>query len=117
MGRYCIKSREVKVIKKLLKNFGTINVDNKDVYGKIIIKNFRKYNFGVEVDVIFEGKALFKYNGKKQFLDSSLLKQNVSKIRVKRIIKKYLLDSTKMRMRFFDLDLRWYSDIKNLTWK
>lgn len=117
MARYCIKSKEVSATKKLLKNFGTINVDNSQISGKLIVKNFRKYNYGAEVDVIFVGKAFFRYNKKPQFYSSSILKQRVSKIKVRKILRKYLLKELQMRMSFFGLDLRLYSDIKNLTWK
>lgn len=117
MARYCIKSKEVSALKKMLKNFGTINVDNSEISGTLTVKNFRKYNFGAEVDVIFDGKAYFRYNRKPQFYSSSILKEKVSKIKVRRILRKYLLKELQVRMTFFGLDLRCYSDIKNLTWK
>lgn len=117
MARYCIKSKEVSALKKLLKNFGTINVDNSEISGKLVVKNFRKYSYGAEVDVIFEGKAYFRYNRKPQFYSSSILKERVSKIKVRRILRKYLIKELKLRMTFFGLDLRCHSDIKNLTWK
>jgi hypothetical protein len=117
MARYCIKSKEVSALKKMLKNFGTIKVDNGELSGTLIVKNFRKYSVGVEVDVIFDGKAYFRYNRKPEFYSSSLLEEKVSKIKVRRILRRYLFKELQIRMKFFNLDLYSHSDIKNLTWK
>lgn len=117
MSRYCLQSPEIKANKKLLPKFGVIPIKNEDVVGKIIITNMRKYQFSGEVDVVFEGKARFTVNRVKDFYDSSLLKKNVSKIKVNRILRKYIHNEVRVRMKYFDIDVKYFHYIKKFKWK
>jgi hypothetical protein len=116
MSRYCIQTPEVKAHKKLLPKVGVIHIDNSEVVGKIMITNMRKYQFSGEVDVVFEGKAKFTVNRQKDFYDSSLLKKGVSKIKVNRIIRRYIHKEVKLRMMYFDIDVKYYHYIKKFKW-
>ena len=116
MARYCIQSPEIKANKKMLSKLGVIPINNSDVVGTITITNFRKYQFSGEVDVIFEGKARFNVNRKVDFHDSSLLKRTTSKIKINRIIRRYIHKEVKLRMMYFDIDVKYESYIKKFKW-
>lgn len=117
MPRYCLQSPELKANKKLLSRFGVIPVRNHDLVGKIIITNFRKYNHYDEVDVVFEGKAKFTFNRVKDYYDSGIFKKNVSKIKVNRILRKYVINEVRIRMKYLDIDVKYYHYIKKFKWK
>ncbi len=116
MARYCIQSPEIKANKKMLSKLGVIPINNSDVVGTITITNFRKYQFSGEVDVIFEGKARFNVNRKVDFHDSSLLKRTTSKIKINRIIRRYIHKEVKLRMMYFDIDVKYEHYIKKFKW-
>ena len=116
MARYCIQSPEIKANKKMLSKLGVISINNSDVVGTITITNFRKYQFSGEVDVVFEGKARFNVNRKVDFYDSSLLKRTTSKIKINRIIRRYIHKEVKLRMMYFDIDVKYEHYIKKFKW-
>ena len=116
MSRYCIQSPEVKAMKKVLSKLGIISIDNSDIKGTIKITNFRKDQFSGEVDVVFEGKAKFSVNRKVDFHDSSLLDRTKSKIKINRIIRRYIHREVRLRMMYFDVDIKYYHYIKKFKW-
>lgn len=116
MARYCIQSPEVKANKKMLSKLGVIPINNSDIIGTITITNFRKYQFSGEVDVVFKGKAKFTVNKKVDFYDSSLLKQTRSKIKVNRVLRRYILKEVKLRMMYFDIEVKYEHYIKKFKW-
>jgi len=96
---------------------GVIPITNQELIGNIIITSFRKYINYDEVDVVFEGKAKFTFNRVKDFYDSGLFKKNVSKIKVNRILRKYVINEVRIRMKYLDIDVRYYHYIKKFKWK
>jgi len=118
MSKYCIKTDYVKAVKKTMRRLGPVTVSNSNIFGEFSIVGLRKYSYSIEVDIEFTGKVLFRMGHNRQFFDSSILQRyNASKIKINRIIKKYLLKEVRMRVNYFDLDMRYYSDIKKITWK
>ena len=118
MSRYCIKSDYVKAAKKTLQKLGKVRIVTKDLDGYFTIVGLRKYNHSVEVDVEFTGTATFMINRKREVCESSMLKRpRVSKVRVNRILRKYLAKDVQIRVNYFDMDFRFYNDIKKITWK
>ena len=113
---YCIRTPHTKAIKKALIKYGTIKINNDDAIGTIAFKTVRVYNIHWEVEVEFKGKASFRVGHKKGLYDSSLLKKNVSKIKVNRIIKRYLQKEIDMRLRYLGGRLVSYHDIKKIKW-
>lgn len=116
MARYCIQTPEIKANKKMLSKLGIIPINNSDIVGTINITGFRKYQFSGEVDVVFEGKAKFNVNRKSDFYDSSLLKQTRSKIKVNRVLRRYILKEVKLRMMYFDIEVKYEHYIKKFKW-
>jgi hypothetical protein len=117
MGRYCLNTNQTKGIKKALKKWGQIVVDDENFKGVITIKNVRKYPAWHEADVELKGMATFNYNRKKTLYPSEIQKtQGVSKIKINRILRKYTFQYVSMRLKYFDVDLRDTYNIKKITW-
>lgn len=114
---YCIRTPHTKAIRKALLKYGTIKIDTYDIVGTLSFTTVRVYNLHWEVEIEFKGKAAFKVGlNKKEFYDSSLMKRNVSKVRINRILKRYMQKEIDMRLRYFGGRLVSYYDIKKIKW-
>jgi hypothetical protein len=117
MARYCLQTNQVKGIKKALKKWGKITVDDDLAKGCITIKNVRKYNLHWEADVEFDGTMFLKYAKVKEFYTSEVKNyRGVSKIKLNRIMRKYLYNHITFRLKYFEVDIRDYYNIKKITW-
>jgi hypothetical protein len=118
MSRYCFNTENNKKLKKVISKFVTIELNTDAIQGKVTVIGYRKYSFREEVDIQFEGKILARTGSfNKEWRCSDVLtKKNISKIKVNRFIKKQIHKSLNMRLRYFSIDLRWYSDIKKVKW-
>lgn len=118
MPRYCIKSSEVTAVKKLFKKLDYFEINTPNITGKVRIVGYRKYNYDCEIDIEFKGKAQFRCGTQSaMFYDSTVLKKpRVSKIKVNRILRKYLLHSLDIKLRYVGCEIRYLGCIKKLTW-
>ena len=117
MGRYCLNTNQTRGIKRALKKWGQIIVDDENFKGVITIKNVRKYAAWHEADIELKGMAAFRYDRKKCLFASEIQKrQNVSKIKINRILRKYAFQYVSMRLKYFDVDLRDTYNIKKIIW-
>ena len=97
MARYIIENIETKGIKKSLPKWGEIPISTEYLDGVIKIKNYRKYNWNEEVDVVFEGKIFVRINNEnRKWYSSSILKTH--------------------RMNYFGINLKLYENIKKIKW-
>lgn len=119
MARYCIKSPEVNAIKRLFKKLDYFEINTPEIKGKLKIVGYRKYKWDCEVDVEFKGKARMRCGrNTPEFFDSSILKRpRVSKVKVNRIIRRYIQTTIDNKMKYVCDSVRLYSCIKKLTWK
>ena len=117
MGRYCLNTNQTRGIKRALKKWGQIIVDDENFKGVITIKNVRKYAAWHEADIELKGMAAFRYDRKKCLFASEIQKrQNVSKLKINRILRQYAFQYVSMRLKYFDVDLRDTYNIKKIIW-
>ena len=89
MSRYVVQDTESSAIKKSLKKWGEFTISNKNLDGVITIKNFRKYQFRNEVDIVFTGKIFAKIDFSSTWLASDVQKtRNISKVKLNRYLRK-----------------------------
>jgi hypothetical protein len=117
MKGYVIRTEETKSIKKAAKKFGTHTVKTEDLDGVIEIRNYRKYPYYEEVDVVFKGKIHAIINGETSWWeinDSQVL--YISQAAITNFFKKVIFDPVRTRMNFFGVDLKHRSSIKTVKW-
>jgi hypothetical protein len=121
MGEYLFINDETKLINKTLKRFSTVDVApyNTRLKGSFTIKKYRKYEFHEEVDIEFKGELMAKKDIESNFewFKSDIYNQeNVSKIKLNRLIKKLLFDEVKTYCTYFGIRLTDSADIKKINW-
>ena len=121
MGKYLIKSDDSNTIKKFIKKFNEFSVCNDEVRGKVIINNYRKYSYGEEVDLTFEGEIHVRIHGNiRSWRKSDILKNEqykISIIKLNRFLRKGIIRDLENYMKFFGVRLRFYDEIKKINWK
>jgi hypothetical protein len=120
--RYVIENKETKSTKIALKKFGTQEIKfASGLEGSFKIVGYRKYTWGDEVDVDFIGRLEARvYREKTKMYDSSIMKNKeakVSKVKVNRLIRKRIFDEVKSHASYFNIDIKYFSNIKKLNWK
>ena len=124
MSRYVINDDMTKSVKKILKKHSKkqVSVNNEFMKGTFTVKTYRKYEFREEVDILFEGEIYAKYRRPLQpltrewFKSDILRDRGVSKIKVNKLIKKYLFDDIQTYLAYFGVRLRFVEEIKKVTW-
>lgn len=118
MTRYVVQDTEWSAIKKALKKWGEISVYNKGLNGVISIKNFRKYHNRNEVDVVFTGKIFAKTGQTNEWHGTEVFRLNtISKIKLNRFLRKSCLLEVRIRMNYFGIRIKNYTDIVKIDWK
>lgn len=119
MSRYVLNTPSTKATKLAAKKFGSFTIETDKISGVIEIVNYRLYSVHQEVDIVFKGKIFAKVNSKREWLDSEQIKilgKRISKVKLNRFIRKACIFDVKCRMSYFGADIRYYNDIKKLTW-
>jgi hypothetical protein len=119
MSRYVLNTPTTKATKLAAKKFGSFKIETDRIKGEIEIVNYRLYTVHQEVDVIFKGKIFAKANNNREWLDSEQIKRlgkRISKVKLNRFIRKSCIVEVQHRMNYFGADIRYYNDIKKLTW-
>lgn len=97
--------------------FSSFDIDNDSVKGRVNVIGYRKYQFRDEFDIEFIGEIKARVGGGPQWVSSEILKRkNISKIKVNRFIRREIFKMLRPRVRYFSIELRWYSDIRKLKW-
>ena len=120
MSRYVLNSEDSKATKLAAKKFGSFEIDTPKLKGVIDIVNYRKYSVREEVDIVFKGKICAKVNYSSEWFEMDDIKKmgkRISKIKLNRFIRKSCILDVTRRMKYFGADIRYYNDIKKLTWK
>lgn len=122
MPQYVISTPETKSIKKIITKFSDkIPVDNKNMRGFFAIKNIRKYQFRVEVDIVFKGEIQARIGRNLDWHDNSILNQElkgykISKIKLNRFMRKSIFHEVKNYLKYYSEELKNYSDIIKIKW-
>jgi hypothetical protein len=119
MGEYVIKTEETKVIKKLVKKFGSMEVKTKDVDGVIEIKNYRKYPSVEEVDIVFRGKLYVTIGGRTSWMgfdEMQKIMDQICKVKLNRLLRRISFQYVQTRSSFFNVDLKNFRSIKTVKW-
>jgi hypothetical protein len=118
MARYIIQDESIRGIKKMLTKYSLFKVNENRVNGVIEVIGYRKYTWGEEIDIQFTGKIAAKKEFSDELLwwDSSILTEDVSLIKINRLIKKSCFKILKQRMNYFDIKINDYSVIKKVKW-
>lgn len=119
-----LRTKSTKATSKILRKYGNkISINNSNIKGTFTVKNYRKYNFHSEVDIVFEGEIFVNYLGKKTWYPSSIMDdrkfnggRRVSKIKVNRFIRKNMFFDVKTYLKYFDVDISYYDLIKKISW-
>lgn len=117
---YVIKTPETSATKKALGMFSkNIKIENNQVKGTFSVSGYRKYNYGEELDVEFNGIIHVKLGRKPYFWYGKEVvnESNVSKIKLNRFLKKSIYKELKRHTAYFGVNLRYYSEIKKIIWK
>jgi hypothetical protein len=119
MARYVIKDEVSTGIKESLKKWGEIPIRTEYLDGVVKIKNYRKYTWAEEVDVVFQGKIFVRImRESKRWHTSSILKtHNISKVKLNRFLRKCSLNDIQTRMNYFGVDLKQYYNISKIKWE
>lgn len=122
MSRYVLQNPVAKTTKIALKKFGAeIPVSNQYLRGVFTISAYRKYQFREEIDIQFKGEIYVMWNRKRDWYDASLMVKRErglkpSIIKVNRFIRKNIMFSVKTHLKYFDVDIRHYTEIQKLKW-
>ena len=124
MSRYVITDDNTKTVKKILKKHSKkqVSANNEFMKGTFTVKTYRKYEFREEVDILFEGEIYAKYRRPLQpltrewFKSDILQHRGVSKIKVNKLIRRFLFDDVKTYLAYFGISLRYPEQIKKITW-
>lgn len=118
-----IKSSETTVTKTLLlKKSQEIEISNHRVRGVCTIKTYRKYQFHYEVDVVFKGEIYGTFDSILDWWDSSILQKRTrtnlkaSPTRINKSIRKGLFLDLQPYLKYFNIDLFEYTEIKKVNW-
>lgn len=107
MSRYCHSTDEVKKTKKILSKHKQFEVKTPKAVGYVTVKNWRKYNYYNEVDIIFDGQIFVNYTKKLQWIDASVLKtKNVSLIKCNKIIRRLLWKEVNNFLYYFSISFQ-----------
>lgn len=110
------KNKELKSV--VLKYSQSIKTKNPNLNGTISIKNLRVYSYHMEIDVEYSGKVFLRYARASKWYDSSIKNQkNISKIKLNRILKKYVINDITFQLNMFGLNLKHWDTIKKINWK
>lgn len=121
MVKRVIITKETEITNRCIRKYGKATVSNKFLEGTFIVTRFRKYSCYSEVDVNFTGKIKCRI-GYDDFLEWYTKEglynknKNISKIRLNRLLRKNIFSDVRNHLRFFNIDLHGYYDIKKINW-
>ncbi len=115
MARYTVNTDEVKVTKQVLGRLGELKLEAKNIKGVVKIVGYRKYVYRNEVDIEFTGTVYAQRRSVPEWLPTELLKSTTfSKIKVNRLVRKYLFPELRCHLRYLGVELKYLTDIKKL---
>jgi hypothetical protein len=119
MKGYVIKTEETKAIKKAAKKFGTLTVKTDNIDGVIEIRNYRKYPYTQEVDIVFKGKVHASIGMNTSWYGYEEIQEKysrISKVKLSSYLKRITFEFVKERMSFFGVNLSYKTEIKSVKW-
>ena len=121
MRRYrCIKDEDTVILNNLFKkyNYSFDIYGRQNVEGSFKIVRYRKYPESTSFHIKFQGKILANIHGKRDWYDSSILKNpSVSKVRVNRMLRQNIMNDLFSTCDIFSLKYhKWTTKIHKLEW-
>jgi hypothetical protein len=119
MTRYVIQTKETKNMKRIVKKYGSVRIQNDKMDGVIQIVGYRKYNFHEEVDVTFTGKMNVSIGWGKEWVPFEKYAEIIERIshrRLNRLVRHILYWEAKEFLLIFGVRLTTASEIKKITW-
>jgi hypothetical protein len=118
MTRYVLQDKSIRGVKKLLPKYSSTNIDTARVKGVIEVIGYRKYTWGEEIDIQFTGKIAAKidFSDELTWWDSSILTEEVSLIKINKLIRRACFNIISERMNYFNIKIIGYSSIKKVKW-
>ena len=122
MSKRVIVTNQTKNTNRFIKKYGGGIVSNKILEGRFIVTKYRKYSCFSEVDVTFIGKIkcrIFSIEQPEWYTKEGLYTKgkNISKIRLNKLLRKNIFSDVRNHLRFFNIDLHGYYDIKKINWQ
>jgi len=124
MRTQTIKTAEVKTVRRIVKKYGTLSIENNKFEGVLQIVGYRKVKngysqFDEQVDVVFKGKIHAIMNGRYKWIQHSDITQNakaISQVKLNRVLRRFFFEDIQLRTALFGIRLSQSSDIKKVKW-
>jgi hypothetical protein len=127
MRTQTIKTAEVKTVRRIVKKYGTLSIENNKFEGVLQIVGYRKVEckkygysqFDEQVDVVFMGKIHAIMNGHYKWIQHSDITQNakaISQVKLNRVLRRFFFEDIQLRTALFGVRLSQSSDIKKVKW-
>lgn len=119
MGSTLVKTKNTETINRCIKKFGKVQVSNVTLEGHLVISRYRQYTYYTEADVTFFGKIYCKIGTNRKWYTKDELfsaAKNISKIRLNRLIRKYIIKDLREHLTYFGVEIKHYSQIKKINW-
>lgn len=119
MRGYVIKTPEAKALRKVVKKYGTLEINDDKVKGTIQITHYRQYDFEEQVDVTFQGRIYVRYGGYTVWVDHKRIMEdykNISKVKLNNVMRKFFFYHLQHHLLFFGVRLNYSADIKTVKW-
>lgn len=112
-----IRTKEQIRINKFVCKYSTkIPINSNRLMGNFTISDCRSYTDRFEVDLIFEGKMFCFNNRKKDWWGKEDFGEKPPKIRLKRLFRKYLFNTISDHLRYFSIEMKYFSHIVKIEW-
>jgi hypothetical protein len=119
MSGYVLRTAESKAVKKLIKKYGTVQIQTESIDGVIEIVGYRTYMGHEEVDINFKGKIFVGVGYSRIWVDYNYYQseiKSISKIKLTRFFRKKCLDVVQTQMLFFGARINYTWHIKKVKW-
>jgi len=119
MMRYVIQTEETKKMKRIVKKYGSVRIQNDKMDGVIQIVGYRKYTNYEEVDINFTGKMNVSIGFGREWVPFEKYMEVVERIshrRLNRLVRYTLFEEVKHQALLFGIRLNYAAEMKKIKW-
>jgi hypothetical protein len=119
MKGYVIKTPEAKALRRVVKKYGTLEINDDKVKGTIKITHYRQYDYEEHVDVTFQGKVYVRYGGILMWVDYKKVMEDskcISKLKLNKVLRRFFFAYLQSHLLFFGVRLNYSADVKGVKW-
>lgn len=121
MVRKSKRTPEVKSKITALRKFSKFDIKNNQINGTVEVFNYRQYDWGEEVDIIFTGEIKVRTHFSMIWVnseDANIEKYGrISKIKLNKFIRRNCLKDISRQMKYFGINIPYIYHIKKVIWK